>query len=83
MRVGLSQGRTGVPGNRLSVLNGKRKRSCRKDQVRIEKMNENEPLMKCREHVQSVKTTGISMLGDQSAAGNLSTGCMADGIKEA
>jgi hypothetical protein len=46
-------------------------------------MNENEPLMKCREYGQSVETTGLSTLGDQSAAGNLSTGCMADGIKEA
>jgi hypothetical protein len=31
-------------------------------------MNENEPLMKCRETEQSVKTAGPSTLGDLSAA---------------
>jgi len=34
-------------------------------------MNANEPSMKCRENAQSVKTTGLLTLGDQSAAGNL------------
>jgi hypothetical protein len=42
--------------------------SCRKDKVRIEKMNENEPSMKCRENAQSVKTIGLLTLGDLSAA---------------
>ena len=46
-------------------------------------MNENEPLMKCRENAQSVKTTGLLLLGDQSTADTCFTGCMADGIKEA
>lgn len=50
------------------VLNGKGKRSCRKDQVRIGKMNENEPLKKCREPEQSVKTTGPSTPGELSAS---------------
>lgn len=65
------------------VLNGKGKRSCRKDQVRIEKMNENEPLMMCREPVQSVKTTGSPTPGDSSVADTCFTGYMADGIKKA
>lgn len=51
------------------VQNGKGKRSYQKDQVRIGKMNENEPSMKCRETEHSVKTTGPSTLGDLSAAG--------------
>jgi hypothetical protein len=45
-------------------------------------MNENEPLMKCRETAQSVKTTGPSTLGEE-CSGYLFTGCMADGMKEA
>jgi hypothetical protein len=57
--------------------------SCRKDKVRIEKMNENEPSMKCQENVQSVKTTGLLTLGDLSVADTCFTGYMADGIKEA
>ena len=52
------------------------------DKVRIEKMNENEPLMKCRENAQSVKTTGLLTLGEE-CSGYLFTGYMADVIKEA
>ncbi len=61
------------------VLNGKGKRSCRKDQVRIEKMNENEPLMKCRENNRSVKTI-VLRLTKEECSGNLFTGCVADVI---
>ena len=45
------------PGD-WKVLNGIVKKSCQKDQVRIEKMNESEPSVRCRENVLSVKTTG-------------------------
>ena len=51
-------------------------------QVRIEKMNENEPLMKCRENAPSVKTYGSLYVGI-NIAGNLITGCMAGVTKEA
>jgi len=51
-------------------------------QVRIEKMNENEPLMKCRENAPPVKTYGGLYIG-RSAADNLITGCMAGVTKEA
>ena len=58
------------------------KRTCQKDQVRIEKMNESEPSVRCRENVHSVKTTGSLTLGEE-CSGNLFTGYMADGIKGA
>lgn len=41
-----------------AVLNGKGKRHSFMCQVRIEKMNANEPLLKCRENALSVKTIG-------------------------
>ena len=69
------------PGN-WEVLNGIGKRSFQKDQVRIGKMNESEPSVRCRENVLSVKTTGSLTLGDE-CSGYLFTGYMADGIKEA
>lgn len=46
-------------------------------------MDENEPLMKCRENVQSVKTTGLWLPEDLSVAGTCFTGYITDGIKEA
>ena len=52
------------------------------DQVRIEKMNESEPPVRCRENAQSVKTTGSLTLGEE-CSGYLFTGYMADGIKGA
>ena len=58
------------------VLNGKGKRLGRTSQVRIEKMNENEPLMKCRENAPPVKTYGGLYVGI-SIADNLITGCTA------
>jgi hypothetical protein len=61
------------------VLNGIGKRSCQKDQVRIEKMNESEPSMRCRENELSVKTTGSLTLGEE-CSGHLFTGYMADVI---
>jgi len=51
-------------------------------QVRIEKMNENEPLMKCRENAPSVKTYGRCHMGINTAD-YLITGCMAGVTKEA
>jgi hypothetical protein len=56
------------PGDR-TVLNGWGK-GVEPRQVRIEKMNENEPLMKCRENAPSVKTYGSLYIG-KSAADNL------------
>jgi len=69
------------PGD-WEVLNGIGKKSCWKDQVRIEKMNESEPSMRCRETVLSVKTTGSLTQGEE-CSGYLFTGYMADGIKKA
>ena len=69
------------PGD-WEVLNGIGKMSCWKDKVRIEKMNESKPSMRCRETVLSVKTTGSLMLGEE-CGGYLFTGYMADVIKEA
>ena len=69
------------PGDR-AVLNGIGKMSCWKDKVRIEKMNESEPSMRCRETILSVKTTGSLTLGEE-CGGYLLTGYMADVIKEA
>jgi hypothetical protein len=63
-------------------LNGIGKWSCQKDQVRIEKMNESEPSVRCRENVLSVKTTGSLTLGEE-CGGYLFTGYMADVIKKA
>lgn len=68
------------PGD-LKVLNGWGK-GVIKCQVRIEKMNENEPLMKCRENAQPVKTYGGLYMG-RSTAVNLITGCMTGVTKEA
>jgi len=45
-------------------------------------MNENEPLMKCRENALFAKTYGGLYVGT-STAGNLITGCMANVTKEA
>jgi hypothetical protein len=64
------------------VLNGKGKKSSKMDQVRIEKMNANEPLMKCRENALFAKTYGGLYVG-KSTADNLITGCTADVTKEA
>ena len=69
------------PGD-WAVLNGIGKKSCWKDKVRIEKMNESEPSMRCRETIHSVKTTGSLMLGEE-CSGYLFTGYMADVIKKA
>ena len=44
------------PGD-WTVLNGKGKRLAKTSQVRIEKMNANEPLMRLRKNENSVKTT--------------------------
>ncbi|GEM_PF-3569903 len=63
------------------VLNGWGKGEVTR-QVRIEKMNENEPLMKCRENAQSVKTYGGLYVG-KGTADNLITGCTAGVTKEA
>ncbi len=46
-------------------------------------MNESEPLMKCRENEQSVKTTGLLPPGDLSVAVTCIVGYMADAIKGA
>ena len=64
------------------VLNGIGKRSCQKDQVRIEKMNESEPSMRCRENELSVKTTGSLTLGEE-CSGYLFTGYKAGVTEEA
>ena len=69
------------PGD-WAVLNGIGKKSCWKDKVRIEKMNESEPSMRCRETILSVKTTGSLTLGEE-CGGYLLTGYMADVIKKA
>ena len=45
-------------------------------------MNESEPLMKCRENVLSVKTTG-SLCRRKNAADNLFTGCVTGVMKGA
>jgi len=45
-------------------------------------MNENEPLMKCRENALPVKTYGGLYIG-KSTADNLITGCTAGVTKEA
>ena len=52
------------------------------DYVRIEKMNESEPLMKCRENELPVKTA-VCLLRRRSVAENLFTGYVAGVIKEA
>ena len=44
---------------------------CKRDQMRIEKMNVNEPLMKCRENEQSVETAIRLCLQDKSITDNL------------
>jgi len=56
------------------------KKSCRKDKVRIEKMNESEPPMRCRENEHPVKTHWSLILGEE-CSGYLLTGYMA-GVKE-
>jgi hypothetical protein len=63
-------------------LNGIGKRSYQKDQVRIEKMNDSEPSMRCRENELSVKTAGTCTPGEE-CSGYMFTGYMADVIKEA
>lgn len=63
------------------VLNGWGKGEVTR-QVRIEKMNVNEPLMKCRENAPSVKTYESLYVGISIAA-NLITGCTAGVTKEA
>jgi len=52
------------------------------DQVRIEKINESEPPVRCRENVDSVKTNGSLTLGEECSR-YLLNGYMADGIKGA
>jgi hypothetical protein len=52
------------------------------DYVRVEKMNESEPSMRCRENELSVKTTGTCTPGEE-CGGYLFTGYMADVIKKA
>jgi len=52
------------------------------DQVGIEKMNESEPLMKCRENAHSVKTYRMIAPEDKHS-GNLFTDYVADVMKEA
>jgi len=47
------------------------------DQVGIEKMNENEPLMKCRENAHSVKTHWL-LAPEDKHSGHLITGYVAD-----
>jgi hypothetical protein len=69
------------PGD-WAVLNGIGKKSYWKDKVRIEKMNESEPSIRCRETILSVKTTGSLTLGEE-CCGYLFTGYMTDVIKEA
>lgn len=65
------------------VLNGKGKRHGRTCQVGIEKMNENEPLMKCRENALSVKTIE-GLYNRKSVADALNyTGYMTDVTKGA
>jgi len=45
-------------------------------------MNESEPLMKCRENEQSVRTTDL-LVSEDEYSGNLITGYMAGVIEEA
>ena len=69
------------PGDR-EVLNGIGKKSGWTDYVRLEKMNESEPLMKCRENEHPVKTT-VCLLRRRSVAETCFTGYVAGVIKEA
>ena len=69
------------PGDR-AVLNGIGKMSCWKDKVRIEKMNESEPPMRCRENEHPVKTQRSLMPGEE-CSGYLFTGYVAGVIEEA
>ena len=69
------------PGDR-EVLNGIGKKSGWTDYVRIEKMNESEPSMRCRENEHPVKTAA-PLLRRRSVAGTCYTGYMAGVIEEA
>jgi hypothetical protein len=64
------------------VLNGIGKKSGWTDYVRLEKMNESEPSMRCRENEHPVKTT-VHLLRRKSVAENLFTGYVAGVIEEA
>ncbi len=64
------------------VLNGIGKKSGWTDYVRLEKMNESEPSMRCRENEHSAKTHWSMMPGEE-CSGNLFTGYMADVIERA
>ena len=69
------------PGDR-EVLNGIGKKSGWTDYVRLGKMNESEPSMRCRENEHSVRTTA-PLLRRRSVAETCSTGYTADVIEEA
>ena len=69
------------PGD-WKVLNGIGKKSGWTDYVRLEKMNESEPSMRCRENEHPVKTA-VCLLRRMSVAENLFTGYVAGVIEEA
>ena len=69
------------PGDR-EVLNGIGKKSGWTDYVRLEKMNESEPPMRCRENELPVKTA-VHLLRRISVAENLFTGYVAGVIEGA
>ena len=69
------------PGD-WEVLNGIGKKSGWTDYVRLEKMNESEPPMRCRENEHPVKTQRSLMPGEE-CSGYLLTGYMAGVIEEA
>jgi hypothetical protein len=64
------------------VLNGIGKKSGWTDYVRLEKMNESEPPMRCRENELPVRTT-VHLLRRINVAENLFTGYVAGVIEEA
>ena len=64
------------------VLSVKVKRLGKTSQIRIEKMNENEPLLKSRENEHSVKTYRLWEL-EEEYSGDLIIGYTADGTEKA
>lgn len=64
--------------SKAMVVNVKEKAQLRLRQVRIKEVNVSEPLMKCREEINDVKTRGYSLLWDKSK-GNLITDL--DGVR--
>jgi hypothetical protein len=64
------------------VLNGIGKKSGWTDYVRLEKMNESEPPMRCRENELPVKTA-VHLLRRRNVADNLFTGYVAGVIEGA